>query len=132
MSIDVNKIQGGSLRLLLRKTKKQTFSKNVQKFLLDEKNSVIFNEKQLKDWSNKIHNVCNKINEIIKKEKQKNTLCFAYGSPTKASLLLKMSRLTSIEIEFIVEDNEYKVGKYLPKLGIPILSFNELNLIKNH
>ena len=41
-----------------------------------------------------------------------------------------MSRLTSREIEFIVEDNEYKVGKYLPKLGIPILSFNELNFNK--
>ena len=25
------------------------------------------------------------------------------------------------EIEFIVEDNEYKVGKYLPKLGIYII-----------
>ena len=78
----------------------------------------LFNEKQLKDLSNKIHNVCNKINEIIKKKAKKH-LMFAC-SPTKASLLLKMSRLSSREIEFTLKITNIKLVS-ICQIRIPII-----------
>ena len=53
--------------------------------------------------------------------------CLAYGSPTKATLLLKMTKLNSSDIKFIIEDNDHKVGKFLPNNGISIHSLNRLN-----
>ena len=38
---------------------------------------------------------------------------------------------TSNEIKFVVEDNQHKVGKFLPKTGIPIFSVNQLDLKKS-
>ena len=41
-----------------------------------------------------------------------------YGAPTKATLLLKLSGLSSNELDYVVEDNELKVGRFLP--GLPL------------
>ena len=92
---------------------------------------MIYNKEFLNGWSQKVFEICSNINSIIKKETNKNIPCFAYGSPTKAVLLLKTSRLSSNEINFVVEDNEFKVGKFLPKNGIQILSVNELDFKKS-
>ena len=75
--------------------------------------------------------MASKLNMIIKEEKKGNVQCFAYGSPTKAVLLLKTSLLKDIDIDFIVEDNTYKVGKYIPSSGIPIYSTNDIDFNKS-
>ena len=38
-----------------------------------------------------------------------------------------MSQLSSKDVDYIIEDNELKIGKFLPKVGIEIKSVNELN-----
>ena len=48
----------------------------------------------------------------------------------KAILLLKMTNLSFRDLTFIVEDNEYKIGKFIPKTAIPIVSLKKLNLKK--
>ena len=52
-------------------------------------------------------------------------------SPTKATLLLKTTLLTQFDLDFIVEDNVHKVGKFLPKTGIPILSTKDIDFKKS-
>jgi SAM-dependent methyltransferase len=131
ITINVNQIQGGTLRMLLQKSGNGFISKEAKKFLSEERNSVIYNKEFLNGWSQKVFEICSNINSIIKKETNENIPCFAYGSPTKAVLLLKTSRLSSNEINFVVEDNEFKVGKFLPKNGIQILSVNELDFRKS-
>ena len=57
----------------------------------------------------------------IQKNLKSDYLIAGYGAPTKASLLLTMANLGINEVSFIIEDNELKVGRYLPKTGIPIV-----------
>ena len=45
----------------------------------------------------------------------------AYGSPAKATTALNFFGISN-EIEFIVEDNKLKHGKFLPGMKIPITS----------
>lgn len=130
INIENNEIQGGSLRLLLRKTGLGQVSKSAEKFLSTEKQSVIFNEYFLKNWSKKVKSISSKITEIVNKEKEKGIPCFAYGSPTKAILLLKTAELSPDDIVYIVEDNKYKVGKFLPKISLPILPVDQLDFNK--
>ena len=50
-----------------------------------------------------------------------------YGSPAKATTALNFFGISSNEIEFIIEDNKLKQGKYLPGVKIPIRSKQSLN-----
>ena len=129
--IETNEIQGGSLRLLLQKTGNGIVSNQAQIFLKEEKKSIIYDDNFLVSWSASIFKMASKLNMIIKEEKKGNVQCFAYGSPTKAVLLLKTSLLKDIDIDFIVEDNTYKVGKYIPSSGIPIYSTNDIDFNKS-
>ena len=51
-----------------------------------------------------------------------------YGAPTKATLLLTLSGLSNNVIEFICEDNQFKIGRYLPKTSILIRPTSDLEV----
>ena len=69
--------------------------------------------------------------ELYTQNKSRGILCFAYGAPTKSTLLLKMSKLRKSDISFIVDDNSLKVGRFLPLTSIPIKSSKEIEFKKN-
>ena len=48
-----------------------------------------------------------------------------YGAPAKASTALNYFNISD-EIDFIVEDNKLKHGKFIPGVNIPILSKKEI------
>ncbi len=127
VDLEVNNIQGGSLRLLLKKTGEGRVSLQAQDFLVNEKRSVLNNKNFLLNWSEKVVKICNNLEAVVKELLVNNVNCYAYGSPTKATLLLKMSKFLQDNIRFIVEDNKNKVGKFLPKSSLPIYDVNELD-----
>jgi hypothetical protein len=53
-----------------------------------------------------------------------------YGAPTKATLLMKMADLDASEVMSVLEDNPYKVGRFLPGTGIAIRPTSELTEIR--
>ena len=123
------KSQGGSIRILLKKTGKGKIYKKAYSFLLSEKKSCLFNDTFLKNWSNIIELNNKKFCSLIKTKISEGIPIIGYGAPTKATLLLHLAFLGSKEIDFIVEDNSLKVDKFLPN-GIPIKSFGKLIEIK--
>ena len=57
----------------------------------------------------------------IKKLKTNGKKLIGYGSPAKATTALNFFGISN-EIEYIVEDNKLKHGKFLPGMKIPITS----------
>ncbi len=53
-----------------------------------------------------------------------------YGSPAKATTALNFFGISE-EIDFIVEDNKLKHGKFIPGVKIPILSKDKIKDKKN-
>jgi hypothetical protein len=49
-----------------------------------------------------------------------------YGSPAKATTALNFFGISK-EIDFIVEDNELKHGKFIPGVKIPIVNKNKVS-----
>ena len=74
-----------------------------------------------------INNNMRTLKRVIDKIALEGKPIIAYGAPTKIVLLLKVAKLNFNDIEFVVEDNEEKVEKYLPITGIKIKSVKELN-----
>ena len=57
--------------------------------------------------------------------KKNNNKIIGYGSPAKATTALNFFGISN-EIDFIVEDNKLKQGKFLPGMKIPIISKEHL------
>lgn len=127
LSLSVNSVQGGSLRLLLQKTGKGEIAQSAQEFLAEERQSVLYDQAFLANWKQKIEAQMQAFHEMLKGYADKGLKIIAYGAPTKATLLTKMAGLGADEIAFIVEDNPHKVGRFLPRTAIPIRPSSELS-----
>ena len=130
LNLSVNSVQGGSLRLLLKKTGSGKISKQAQQFLDEENQSVLCDEGFLGNWQSKIESTMGEFHNLLCQEANRGIQIVAYGAPTKATLLLKMAKLGAREIAYVVEDNSHKVGRFLPVSGIPIKLTSELLLVQ--
>ena len=126
LDLSVNSVQGGSLRLLLKKTGDGAIAEQAQNFLDGEKQSVLCDEEFLSNWPRKIESSMVEFHHLLSEEASRGARIAAYGAPTKATLLTKLAKLGASEIAFVVEDNPHKVGRFLPGSGIPIQLTSEL------
>jgi hypothetical protein len=110
----------------LKKTGIGEVTPQAQKFLDDEKQSVLCDEIFLKNWPSMIESSMAIFKESLSYEASLGARIVAYGAPTKATLLIKHAKLNASEISFVVEDNPHKVGRFLPISGIPIHETSEL------
>ena len=126
LDLGVNPIQGGSIRLLLRKTGKGHVSDAAQAFLHAEGNSILNDAQFLTDWRRKIETSMVALHDLVRNRVDKGLAVVGYGAPTKATLLMKMAKIGAAEINYVAEDNPYKAGRFFPHSGIPIKASIEL------
>tara|TARA_Y100000590_G_scaffold389308_1_gene464225 strand:- start:16 stop:2562 length:2547 start_codon:yes stop_codon:yes gene_type:complete len=112
---------GGSIRIYIRKGKKIKIENNVKELIKEEEKFGIKKYQTYKNFAEKVYKIRENIRRNILKLKKKSTKIIGYGSPAKATTALNFFGISS-EIEFIVEDNNLKHGKYLPGMKIPIVS----------
>lgn len=119
LDLSVNEVQGGSLRLLLRKGEGGV-SAAAQTFLAEEKASVLYDARFLAEWKRTLEAQMAAFQDMVLAHARAGRTIVAYGAPTKATLLMKMAGVGSDEVRFVVEDNPHKAGRYLPGSAIPI------------
>ena len=129
VDLSTNKIQGGTLRVLLQKKKLKSKIKKVDNFIKKEEN--FFKKISVKDMFENFNKILLNLNSQIKKEIVKNRKIFAYGSPTKASLLLIKSKLNKNIIKNAFEDNQLKCNKYIPGTDIKIVNLKKIKKLSN-
>jgi hypothetical protein len=56
--------------------------------------------------------------------RRKGYIMGGYGAAAKGNTLLNFSK---IELDFIIDDNELKQGKFSPGMSIPVVSINHLD-----
>lgn len=127
LDLSVNSIQGGSLRVLAKKTGKGKISFKAQKFLNNEKNSILYDTFFLNEWMSNIKLSMMLFNKRVVEYRNRGYKIVGYGAPTKATLLLSFSGLSDNIVDFICEDNKFKVGRYLPKTSIIIRATSYLD-----
>jgi 2-polyprenyl-3-methyl-5-hydroxy-6-metoxy-1,4-benzoquinol methylase len=129
IDLSTNNIQGGTLRLLLQKKETKKEIKKVKKFLKEEEN--FFKKVNIKNKFFNFEKALLKLNSQIKKEIVKKKIIYAYGSPTKASLLLIKSKLNKGMIKNTFEDNQLKCKKYIPGTDIKIINTKKIKINDN-
>ena len=111
---------GGSIRVYLKK-KKIKIEKSVKLLLKEEEDFGIKKFSTYQKFSKQVYkireNVINNLDEL----KKNNDEIIGYGAPAKATTSLNFYGVTN-QIDFIIEDNKLKYGKFIPGVKIPIFS----------
>lgn len=127
VDLSVNAVQGGSLRLLLRKTGAGAVSDAARAFLDEERGSVLYDEAFLANWRTGIEQRMGAFRDALRERAGRGATIVAYGAPTKATLLMKMAGLGGGDVALVVEDNPHKAGRFLPATAVPIRPTAELD-----
>ncbi len=116
---------GGSIRIYLQKGKKNKIHNSVKKILEEEEKFGIKKFKTYKKFADKIFKLKKNVTNNIKKIKKDYGKIIGYGAPAKATTALNFFNING-ELDFIIEDNQLKHGKFVPGVNIPIISKKKL------
>jgi len=124
IDIEFNKTNGASFCLTL--AKKDSFHQEATEKI----NDVL--KKEEKDGFNKLEIYENfkenaekhrtDLKELLSTLKQQGKKVFGYGASTKGNVILQYCNLTTDDIPFIADVNEFKYGRFTPGTMIPIIS----------
>ena len=112
---------GGSIRIYIKKDKNVKIEKNVKDLLKEETKFGIKKFKTYQDFGDKVYKIRKNVIKNIQDLKKNKKNIIGYGAPAKATTALNFFNISK-EIDFIVEDNKLKHGKFIPGVNIPILS----------
>ena len=129
VNLSTNSVQGGTLRVLCKKSTGKN-SQQVFKFLSNERKKSIYNKKHISQWQKKIQQKMLRLNKFVTSKINENFTVYGYGAPTKAVLLLKLSKLSKSGIQYTIEDNKLKINKFIPRSSIEIVNFKKITINK--
>ena len=89
--------------------------------LKEEEKFGIKKFKTYRKFGEKVYSIRENVIKNLEKLKIRNQKILGYGAPAKATTALNFFGIDK-QIEFIVEDNKLKHGKFIPGVKIPIKS----------
>jgi len=131
---DVEKlpVHGGSLRLFISHKDDSTFTKtkNISKFLEQEKEFGLHEPLLYQEFSKKVLSVKQEIWKFFISAKNENKKIACYGAPAKGNTLLNFCGIGKDFIDYTVDKNDHKQNLFLPGTHIPIFSPEKIKSTK--
>jgi 2-polyprenyl-3-methyl-5-hydroxy-6-metoxy-1,4-benzoquinol methylase len=126
------KTHGGSLRIYIKQKqcKKFKVENSYSKIFKQEKKSKIFKKEVIENFSLKLEKIKKNFINLLLDLKLKKKKVIAYGAAAKGNTFLNYCNISENLINFVVDKNPAKIGKFLPGSHLPILPINELSKFK--
>ena len=119
--------QGGSIRLhVQKKGGPHRADSSVGELVRLEEEIGLDKAETFRTFNEKINAVKQELSGILRSLKTQGKRIAGYGAPTKSTTLLTYFGLGNDIIDFIVDDNPLKHGKFTPGFHIPIMVVEEL------
>lgn len=119
---------GGSLRVFIKRAEdKHKIKDSINKILDYEKKNGVESIELYKKFADNVYSVREKLVSYIKGIKRQGKTIAAYGAPAKGNTLLNFCSIGTDYIEYVVEDNQLKIGLYTPGTRIPVVSSKKLD-----
>ena len=112
---------GGSLRIYISKNTKIKIDKSILNILKEEERFGLKKAATYTNFGKKIEKLKEKVTTNIKMLKSKYKSIVGYGAPAKATTALNYFNIKD-ELDYIIEDNPLKKGKFIPGVNIKIQS----------
>ena len=127
---DVKRVEphGGSLRVFIKREEdKHKIKDSTNKILDYEKKMGVESIDLYKKFADNVYSVKEKLVAYIKDIKKRGKTIAAYGAPAKGNTLLNFCSIGADYIDYIVEDNQLKIGLYTPGTHIPVVGSKTLD-----
>jgi SAM-dependent methyltransferase len=116
--IELLAIHGGSLRLFVEPQENVTASVTAQLRLEQELGLNRF--EFFRDFSDRVTALKAGLVSLVRELKAQGKRIAAYGAAAKGATMLNYCGLSSNEIDFVVDRNTYKQGRFMPGAHIPV------------
>ena len=131
---DVEEISthGGSLRIYVKhqKNNKIKIEDSVNHILNSEEKFGMSEINTYLEFSEKIKHLKKEIKKFFEETKEKKKKVICYGAAAKGNTLLNYCQIGKENIEFVVDNNQYKQGLYLPGSHLQIKDPNKILEVK--
>ena len=119
---------GGSLRLFVTHNENEniTISKKLNDLINEEHQFGLSNIETYRNFSSKVEFVREKLLGFLNTTKKEGKKVVCYGAAAKGNTLLNYCKVDSSLVDYIVDKNPYKQGKFLPGSHLPIKSPDEI------
>ena len=117
-------IHGGSLRLYVEP--KEAVGESVKKLLADEAGQKMNKIDYYQDFAHKVQKLKDDLSNLLHSLKNQGNRIAAYGAAAKGTMLINYADIGTDFIDFVVDRNTHKHGKYMPGKHLPIFSTEKL------
>ena len=117
-------IHGGSLRLYVEKT--DAPRQSVKDLLAGERAAGVDTFKYYEDFSRRVQQIRDELRSLVSRLKGEGKRLAAYGAAAKGTILLNYVGLDAKSLDYVVDRNVHKHGKYMPGVHLPISPVEKL------
>ncbi len=120
---------GGSIRVFISRKGRHTISDSVKEILKKEDDYRLHSIETFENFRNRVNENRRMTVDMLHKLKADGLHVVGIGAPAKGNTLLNFCKIDSYILDYLVETNEWKIGKYSPGMHIKIK--NEEEMIKD-
>lgn len=117
-------IHGGSLRLHVSRQRPQ--SDRVRELLRQEQNEGVATVDYYRNFGDRVNALLDNLRALVRELRGSGKRIAAYGAAAKGSTLLNYAGLDQTQIEYVVDRNIHKHGRYMPGVHLPIYDVERL------
>lgn len=111
-------IHGGSLRLYVART--EDVQESVRTLLTQERQQEVDKFEYYEDFGEKVQSIRRQMRELLYSLKAAGKTIAAYGAAAKGAIMINFIGTGPDVINYVVDRNIHKQGKYMPGLHIPV------------
>jgi SAM-dependent methyltransferase len=122
--VERTNIHGGSLRLFIEKQEGR--SERFIELLKEEQQAGVHTAEYYREFAGQVDSVRNSLQKLLQGLKQSGKRIVGYAAAAKATTLLSYCRIDRQTLDYIVDLNQFKQGRFMPGQHIPIYSPTKL------